>query len=408
MDKNKYSEISQKGVRYRSVRKITPPKAEEKEEMKMVEVRVSFIGYGGLVGKRLEPAVRNLGYKIVGAFDPRMMTESQARLESYGGQRFDTVESLLGKRVEGAINLAIVAGPHDMNPVNAEAAMGSKFHVFIEKPMSTSFEGALGLIELARRNGVGLWGDRMMTENPLHLKAQEIAGSWGKGAVIGVTTNMQFEYYEGAEGGEGSFSNFRWLLSDEEGGGPLWDVGPHCVDNAVANALASSVVSVRAKFGPRRFDRGVHEDIQLEYVLDNGAIGRSSCSFITPMTGIDNLMCTVYGTDSRRIVMKGTMFQHSISRQEGNDMRIEEYMGNWLQTMNRTQNLPVSGNLTDTYIYEMQIKSFVQALASGRILIDTRSASIVGVCRAALDSAKEGSDRFVDTKPYFDPQSFGL
>ncbi len=154
---------------------------------------------------------------------------------------YRSVEEMLA---DDSIELCVVATPNDVHRQLAEACIHAGRHVVVDKPLALTSDDAAALAKLAREKGVKLsafhnrrWdGDYQTVENLFR------SGRLGN--------PVSFESH---------FDRFRlepkpgaWRETVEKGGGILFDLGPHLIDQVVAlfgapTSLWADVRSTRKK-----------------------------------------------------------------------------------------------------------------------------------------------------------------
>ena len=126
---------------------------------------------------------------------------------------------------DAAIRLCVVATPNDTHRRIAEQCLQAGRHVVVDKPLALTSGDAAALAAVARRNGVLLsayqnrrWDGDFMTVRQLLTSGR-------------IGTPLVFESH---------FDRFRlepkpgaWREEEATGGGILFDLGPHLIDQAL-------------------------------------------------------------------------------------------------------------------------------------------------------------------------------
>ena len=331
---------------------------------------VAFYGAGGIVLNRLAEGVELSEYaRLVGAYNPSPENLDKLSAKYPGMRRYDSPDKLMADR---NVDIVVVASPHHLHYEHALAALENGKNVWAEKPLATTYNGAVSLTRAAKDFELGLWVDSMMRNHWLNREAERIIQGKQLGRVISVETTMAFPYFD--------FNNFRYQELDEEGGGPLWDVGPHCLYMAMMLAGAKRIKDISASWGVQLDAGKPHQNCCLEYTLDNGVQAKSYVSFTTHWKSfMDNLFFRVE-LDGGYVEGRGTMFQHSATCKD-NDQHLVVQEG----TSRREIRTPTEG-VPNIYTVEFD-KLAIPIVVEGTLPIDRFSASLVGVIEQAIKSA---------------------
>ena len=202
----------------------------------------------------------------------------------------------------------------------AEEAMEAGRHCLIEKPIATTLEDARRLQELSRQHHLSLAVDHMMTENACNQKAKELIAEGTIGQVNDIVLHMEFCYGSAPE------EAASWRCADPgEIGGPIGDVGSHCLYMA-EYLLNSEIVSLGCAYTPRTLDIAVENGAFVQFRTTDGTQGTARVAFNQPRGGLvgtlTNLGYEVYGTDG---VIRGyaALFQLSGHAAEPVKVRVE-------------------------------------------------------------------------------------
>ncbi len=196
-------------------------------------------------------------------------------LQRYGhpGAPYVDYEEMLSK--EKGLDAVIIATPDFWHAGHTVACLDAGLHVYCEKAMSNTVEGARRMVEAARRTGKLLQIGHQRRSNPRYLFCRErllremglfgritaINGQWNrgvqapfgwpKGREIDDATLKRYGYKSMHE-----FRNWRWYQG--LGGGPIVDLGSHQIDiyNWFLDARPKSVLaSGRLNY----YDKGTHQ-----------------------------------------------------------------------------------------------------------------------------------------------------
>jgi predicted dehydrogenase len=241
-------------------------------------IHVALIG-AGLQGEVLQTACLKIpGVRfqaVCDIWEAYSLTRTSRLLQRYGhpGTPYVDCEEMLGK--EKGLDAAIVATPDCWHARHTVACLDAGLHVYCEKAMSNTLEGARRMVEAARRTGkllqighqrrsnprylfcrdtllgeVGLFG-RLTAVNGQWNRAVQVPFGWPKGREIDGATLKRYGYDSMHQ-----FRNWRWHRG--LGGGPILDLGSHQID--VYNwFLGARPKSVLAGGGLNYYEKDTHQ-----------------------------------------------------------------------------------------------------------------------------------------------------
>jgi scyllo-inositol 2-dehydrogenase (NADP+) len=124
------------------------------------------------------------------------------------------------------IDLVIICSPNSLHYSHASAALQAGKHVIVEKPFTVSSTEAKSLIEIAHNSGKSLlpFHNRRWDSDFLTLKYIISEGYLGK----------VFEYESRFDRFTPEISRAAWRYQQAAGGGTLFDLGIHLIDQAVS------------------------------------------------------------------------------------------------------------------------------------------------------------------------------
>jgi predicted dehydrogenase len=294
------------------------------KEISMRKVRYAIIGFGGIAENRIAKEgfgldkSRFAGHpraELVGATDKvAARRDAAARL---GLKWYESAEAALG---DPNIDAMFIATNNLSHAPLARKAIEAGKHCLIEKPITTTLEDAVTLQRLAREREMSLVVDHMMTENAYNRRAKELIGRGAIGDVNDVSLHMEFCY--GATAAEAA----TWRCADpKEIGGPIGDVGSHCL--YMAEFLhGSEVVALSCVYTPRTLNIAVENGAFVQFCLRSGVQGTARVAFNQLRGGpggtLTGLGYEVYGTHG---ILRGcaTLFQLSGHPGEPVEVRLE-------------------------------------------------------------------------------------
>jgi len=290
----------------------------------MPKIRYAIIGFGGIAENRI--AKEGFGVdrsrfeghpmaELSGVTDVNAARKEAA--EELGLRWYGSVEDILR---DPEVEAVFIATNNLSHAPLAEKAIQAGKHCLIEKPIATTAEDASRLQVLAREKNVSLAVDHMMTGNAYNQKARDLIQQGAVGQVNDIVLHMEFCY------GSTPQEAASWRCSDrEEIGGPIGDVGSHCLYMAEF-LLASGVESLACVYTPGTLEIVVENGAFIQFRLSNGVQGSIRVAFNQPRGGLvgtlENLGYEVYGSEGV-IRGYGTLFQLSGHPGEPIEMRLE-------------------------------------------------------------------------------------
>ncbi len=212
-------------------------------------LRVALVGYGAQ-GRVLAESLLKIGdIKLVALCDlwDYARTYGQRYFKSNGVDLavYSDLEEMLAK--EKGLDAAIVATPDVFHAPHTNACLKAGLHVYCEKMMSNTIEGARSMVQTMKETGRLLQIGHQRRSNPRYLFTRDrLIGEaklpgritaaqaqwnravtkdlgWPKKSDIPAETLAHYGYPDMA-----TFRNWRWFK--KFGGGPLSDLGAHQID----------------------------------------------------------------------------------------------------------------------------------------------------------------------------------
>lgn len=172
----------------------------------------------------------------------------------------------------GGFDLLVVTSPNETHVPFARRAVDAGIPVVLDKPLATSAEDATALVEEAERAGVPLtvFQNRRWDGDFLTLKALIADGALGDIHQF----DSAFEWWAPELG-----TRWKDTATPEQGGGILFDLGPHLIDQALV--LFGDVVDVHGELDNRR-GGGADDDAFVSLTHASGVRSRLWMSAIAP------------------------------------------------------------------------------------------------------------------------------
>lgn len=181
-------------------------------------MRVAIVGCGAVAEMKHLPSLMGSKMLIVKA----LVEPQQERLKQLG-QKFG-IENLLTTidGIEQYADLAIVATPHHLHAPLGISLMKKGLHILVEKPLATTVQEALSMIDTARQHKRKINVGLIRRFYPSYRLVRQILEQGWLGEI------ETFDFREG--------SIFSWpavsdtLFRKDSAGGVLYDVGSHTLD----------------------------------------------------------------------------------------------------------------------------------------------------------------------------------
>lgn len=216
---------------------------------KVDDLNVAIIGVGAQGQTLLEACkdIEGLRFKAVCDIWEFHREAQRRRLKSRGHicNTYENYKEMLDK--EKDLDAVIVATPDFWHAPHAIACMEAGKHVYSEKMMSNTHEGAKAMVEAQRKTGQLLQIGHQRRSNPRYLQAKEdliekagllgrittINGQWNRSVSSDLKWADKHEIIESRLNDYGfanmkEFRNWRWYK--KYGGGPISDLGAHQID----------------------------------------------------------------------------------------------------------------------------------------------------------------------------------
>jgi predicted dehydrogenase len=349
----------------------------------MNKLRYGIIGFGGIAENRIAGEGFGLdrsrfnghpSAELIGAFDLNPGRKQAA--EALGLRWYGSMDEMLD---DGGIDAVFIATNNSSHAEIAGKAIRKKKHCLIEKPVAHTLEDAGRLRELAREYGVSLDVDHMMTKNAYNIKAQNLLKDGSLGDVNDITLHMEFLYGSVKEEAE------TWRCSrPEEIGGPLGDVGTHCLYMAEF-LLDDLITEVACSYIPVTLDIRVENGAFIQFRTKGGISGSARVAFNQSRGGLvgtlSNLGFEVYGSKGA-LRSYGTLFQLSGDKTDPVQLRLELDTGSEVSRID-------PGDCPN--IYQQQIASHAQSVMNNEYSDGSAAVHNLELLFSCYESARKGS-----------------
>ncbi len=235
----------------------------------MKKIRYGIIGFGNFAERAIMPAIRNSKNSELVAIQKRSFDEAKHKADQYCiPLYFDSAQSLVNSNEVDAVFIVSANSQHHDDTITA--ARAGK-HVIVEKPMAVTYSQAFHMVAECNAAHVKFMVGHMLRFSPLLRRMKEIIES----KILGDITFARAEFIY-----NGQNSKRQWLWNKRiAGGGPLFDIGIHCLDS-LRFILNDEVADVKSLM---RGDNGDHVEKTnvLALRFKKGQLGTIYSSFET-------------------------------------------------------------------------------------------------------------------------------
>lgn len=304
----------------------------------MTPVRFGIVGFGRFAEHTIAPAIRQARGAELVALQKRS-TEAAREAASRHDVRlfFDTPEALLRCPEVDAVFICSANFRHAPETI---LAAGHGKHVLVEKPMALEVAEAERMIAACREANVRLMVAHMVRLSPVARRMREliVAGE------IGRVTHVRAEFLY-----DGRLSHRAWLTDARvAGGGPVFDVGVHCLDT-IRFLLDDEPVDVRAQLDPLPAQGQTERTAALALRFGKGTTASILCSYQSP---VRRSRIEVIGTEGILSAMDFTRAGMAVTLEIG-----RRCAGEQLELRIEEMDVP--------NLYVAEVEQFVEAIRTG-------------------------------------------
>lgn len=188
-------------------------------------VKVGVIGCGSISRQRhVYEYAHNKDVELIGYFDLNA-DRAKAMADEFGGKVYATVDELINDPNIDAVSVCVANAYHAENTIKA---LNAGKHVLCEKPMATTYDDCLAMIEAAKKNNKHLLIGQNQRLTNTHKRAKELIASGEYGKVICFQTTFG---HGGPESWSADKSANTWFFKkDAASFGSMADLGIHKLD----------------------------------------------------------------------------------------------------------------------------------------------------------------------------------
>jgi len=248
----------------------------------MASLRMGLIGCGRIAELvHLDNLTRMPGVELVAIADPDAERRAAAKTRAPGAVELADDQELLQRDDVDAVVICLPAG---LQAEVATRAFEAGKHVYLEKPMATSLEGARAACDAWRRSGrIGMMGYQNRF-HPLYQSARELLQAGGIGRLVGARAVLCAP----------ARNLPTWKQRRKDGGGVLLGLATHHADLAyylfdrVVREVSATVWSVKSE----------EDNATLEMRLSDGLV----LQLFVSMSAVRENRVDVYGDEGKLAV----------------------------------------------------------------------------------------------------------
>lgn len=227
---------------------------------------VGIIGYGNMAGYHLKKAFKPSGVRFCAAYDINELRLKKA--EKDGLIVYTNLDEMLNNQ---DIDVVLVATPNDSHKEMAIKAMEKGKHVICEKPAALNCDELKLMIAKSQKMNVLFTVHQNRRLDKDYQIMKKIYDDNMLEGVFRIETRVQ---------GSREIAD-TWRRNPENGGGMLYDWGPHLIDQ-ILYMVPSKVISVYSEFQYLRQSK-VDENVRVTLKFENGLsvlIEIGTCNYI--------------------------------------------------------------------------------------------------------------------------------
>lgn len=256
-------------------------------------LRFGIIGFGSFAERAILPALTACPVAVPVAIQKRSRTEAEAKAREHGIPHACASAAELAALPD--VDAVFIVSANATHCAETVAAARAGKHVIVEKPMACTVREAETMIAACAENGVRLMVAHMIRYSPMVRRMREIVGSGALGSIVFARADFVYD---------GRLSRRGWLLDRAvAGGGPVFDVGVHCLDT-LRFILDDEVTRVQAVLQPEPTDAMTEQSAHLALKFSRGTIGSIFCSYEAPVRRKD---IEIMGTEGRLLADEFTV-----------------------------------------------------------------------------------------------------
>ena len=275
-------------------------------------LKVAIVGCGGIANGKHMPSLAKVPEVQMVAFCDIIIEKAQEAAKKFGADGAKVYLDYKELLKDGSIDVVHVCTPNKSHADISVAALEAGKHVMCEKPMAKTSADALRMVEAAKRSGKKL---TIGYQNRFRNDSQYLKNLCSEGELGEIYYAKAHAIRRRAVPTWGVFLN-----EEEQGGGPLIDIGTHALDMTLwmmDNYKPKSVMgSVYKKLGSRKNaanawgswdpEKFTVEDSAFGYItMENGATIMLESSWAINSLDVGEAQTTLCGTEAGADMKEG-------------------------------------------------------------------------------------------------------
>ncbi len=253
-------------------------------------LRIGYIGTGSMGSSHVETIRDHCADQAVGvaAFDPHPPSIEKATALVPALQVHDSAESLLAADIDAVV----ISTPNVTHLGHTQAALAAGKHVFAEKPVATTVEDCLAMVQLAEQSDRVLFIGHELRYAEYHQKIKDLIDE----GVIGTPQMIWCHEFRGPFMEKVD----RWIIDERYSGGAMVDKNGHHFD--LMNWWIGARPRKVSACGSKKFnhvtgtEHEVLDNASVSFEYDNGVVGALQlCMFAPGYRGGDELKFGIIG-----------------------------------------------------------------------------------------------------------------
>ena len=240
--------------------------------MSQETVGVGVIGIGRMGLLHCRMVAETPGLRLVAGASRAEVLRRQVE-ERFGVRTYADGHDLLVDPAVDAVVIATVSQTHEAWAIDA---LGAGKHVVVDKPMALSAAGVERMMAASRQAGRLLTCFQNRRWDPDFLAVQKLLAQGPLGKVF-IIESRALGYGAGWPGWGAAGMAHPWRVHREDGGGMLFDWGPHLIDQAL-RLVASPLQSVYGDLQSRVWSTEVDDHFSCALRFAGGAVVRLEAS----------------------------------------------------------------------------------------------------------------------------------
>ena len=221
-------------------------------------VRILVVGVGNMGASHAKAYHKLDGFEIVGLMSRSIRSNTSLPEELRTYPRFDDFDAALREAQPDAVSINTYPNTHADYAIRA---MDAGCHVFMEKPIATTYEDGLKVVGKARERNKKLVLGYILRHHPAWAKLVEVGRTLGKPLVMRMNLNQQ-----------SSGPAWNWHKNLMESLTPIVDCGVHYVD-VMCQLTRAKPVRVHGIGAKLSRETKVQNYGHLHVVFDDGSVG---------------------------------------------------------------------------------------------------------------------------------------